>query len=208
MHSNVLEAKDYTSQRCLTLPTHVATQCPSGSLLTPITSVNTIQDEPLRKANPNFGKDAVQIRPQRISAKLRVGEEVRFKVQYQQAQDYPVDLYYLMDLSASMEDDKENLSRLASRLAMVMSNITDNFRLGFGSFVDKTAHPYINTSPGKIAKPCTLQSKKPCAPPYSFKHHLSLTSEHRLFEQEVIRAPVSGNLDTPEGWFGKTTWFL
>ena len=31
---------------------------------------------------------------------------------YEQAQDYPVDLYYLMDLSKSMEDDKEKLSAL------------------------------------------------------------------------------------------------
>lgn len=27
-------------------------------------------------------------------------------MQYAQAEDYPVDLYYLMDLSKSMEDDK------------------------------------------------------------------------------------------------------
>lgn len=140
---------DYTSQRCLTLPTHIMSQCPSGSLLTPTTSVDIELDEPLRRANIAIGRDAIQIRPQRLRAKLRVGEEIRFRVQYQQAQDYPIDLYYLMDLSASMEDDKEKLSRLASRLAKVMSNITDNFRLGFGSFVDKTAHPYINTSPGK-----------------------------------------------------------
>jgi integrin beta 1 len=45
-----------------------------------------------------------------------------------QAEDYPVDLYYLMDLSKSMEDDKEKLSALGDLLAETMQNITSNFR--------------------------------------------------------------------------------
>jgi hypothetical protein len=39
-----------------------------------------------------------------------------------------VDLYYLMDLSKSMEDDKEKLSALGDLLAETMQNITSNFR--------------------------------------------------------------------------------
>ena len=68
---------------------------------------------------------------------------------YEQAQDYPVDLYYLMDLSKSMEDDKEKLSALGDLLAATMQNITSNFRLGFGSFVDKVVMPYVSTVPRK-----------------------------------------------------------
>ena len=49
-------------------------------------------------------------------------------VYYEQAQDYPVDLYYLMDLSKSMEDDKEKLSALGDLLSATMQNITSNFR--------------------------------------------------------------------------------
>jgi len=70
-------------------------------------------------------------------------------VNYAQAEDYPVDLYYLMDLSNSMEDDKEKLSALGNLLAESMRNITSNFRLGFGSFVDKVVMPYVNTMPKK-----------------------------------------------------------
>lgn len=70
-------------------------------------------------------------------------------LQYAQAEDYPVDLYYLMDLSKSMEDDKEKLSGLGNLLAQTMQNITSNFRLGFGSFVDKTVMPYVSTVPKK-----------------------------------------------------------
>lgn len=68
---------------------------------------------------------------------------------YSQAVDYPVDLYYLMDLSKSMEDDKEKLSKLGDLLSDTMRNITSNFQLGFGSFVDKVLMPYVSTVPKK-----------------------------------------------------------
>ena len=70
-------------------------------------------------------------------------------LQYAQAEDYPVDLYYLMDLSKSMEDDKHKLSELGELLAARMQKITSNFRLGFGSFVDKVVMPYVSTVPAK-----------------------------------------------------------
>ena len=88
-----------------------------------------------------------------------------------------------MDLSKSMEDDKEKLSALGydtcllisyyifyqkillyilsrpivynkyinyrTLLAETMQNITSNFRLGFGSFVDKVVMPYVSTVPRK-----------------------------------------------------------
>lgn len=70
-------------------------------------------------------------------------------LKYARAEDYPVDLYYLMDLSKSMEDDKDKLSDLGDLLAESMQNITSNFRLGFGSFVDKIVMPYVSTVPKK-----------------------------------------------------------
>jgi hypothetical protein len=41
-----------------------------------------------------------------------------FDVKFKQAVDYPVDLYYLMDLSYSMKDDKEKLSQLGDLLGL------------------------------------------------------------------------------------------
>lgn len=78
-----------------------------------------------------------------------VDEKHSIDVRYSQAEDYPVDLYYLMDLSKSMEDDKEKLSHLGDLLSETMRNITSNFRLGFGSFVDKVLMPYVSTVPKK-----------------------------------------------------------
>lgn len=59
----------------------------------------------------------------------------------------PLDLYYLMDLSQSMEDDKKKLSLLGKELTKRMSKITKNFKLGFGSFVDKPIMPYAQAVP-------------------------------------------------------------
>ena len=57
-------------------------------------------------------KNTVQIYPQEVKVTLRPKNPARFKIQFRQAEDYPVDLYYLMDLSNSMKDDKEKLADL------------------------------------------------------------------------------------------------
>ncbi|RZF48143.1 hypothetical protein LSTR_LSTR012797, partial [Laodelphax striatellus] len=90
---------------------------------------------------------------------------------YEQAEDYPVDLYYLMDLSQSMKDDKDNLSKLGDQLASNMRGITSNFRLGFGSFVDKVVMPYVSTVPQNLIEPCSK-----CEAPYGFQNVMSLST--------------------------------
>lgn len=81
---------------------------------------------------------------------ITISDEVfKMDFDYSQAEDYPVDLYYLMDLSSSMLDDKEKLSKLGDLLATTMNKITTNFRLGFGSFVDKVLMPFTSTVPKK-----------------------------------------------------------
>lgn len=61
-----------------------------------------------------------------------------------------------------------------------MQSITKNFRLGFGSFVDKTVMPYVSTVPSKLAAPCDE-----CAAPYSYKHHLDLTTNTDQFSVSI-----------------------
>ncbi|RWS14876.1 integrin beta-PS-like protein [Dinothrombium tinctorium] len=124
--------------------------------------------------------DAVQIKPQRINLKLRPNSPRKFPVQFRQAVDYPVDLYYLMDLSKSMQDDKEKLALLGDLLASEMQRITSNFRLGFGSFVDKVAMPYVNMQPDKLLEPCTG-----CVKPYGFKNHMPLDTDTSRFKARL-----------------------
>ncbi|XP_018335576.1 integrin beta-PS isoform X1 [Agrilus planipennis] len=142
------------------------------------------------------GQEIISVSPQRISLKLRARQSFSLWMDYTQAEDYPVDLYYLMDLSNSMEDDKDKLSSLGNLLAESMRNITSNFRLGFGSFVDKVMMPYVSTVPKKLRQPC-----RNCEPPYGFRNHMTLSTNISQFSQMVKAAAVSGNLDGPEGGF-------
>ena len=58
----------------------------------------------------------VQITPQRVRMRLRRGQEARLKFRVAQAKQYPVDLYYLMDLSNSMSDDRKNIVKLGDQV--------------------------------------------------------------------------------------------
>lgn len=69
---------------------------------------------------------------------------------------------------------------------------------GFGSFVDKTVLPFVNTHPEKLKNPCPKKDEE-CQPPFAFKHILSLTDDAKKFESEVGKQFISGNLDAPEG---------
>jgi integrin beta 1 len=42
-----------------------------------------------------------------------------------------------MDLTYSMKDDKATLSQVGDSLSTALRNLTENYRLGFGSFADK-----------------------------------------------------------------------
>ncbi|RZC33867.1 integrin beta-PS, partial [Asbolus verrucosus] len=174
--------------------------CKSDLLENPKSSFEIVEDRPLTSVTGSV----VQIKPQKIKLSLRRGQEYTLRFQYAQAENYPVDLYYIMDLSASMEDHREKLAKLGDKLARTMINITKNFQLGFGSFVDKVDLPFVSTVPQKLQQPCTLKKNGKtvvCVSPYSFKNHMSLSKDYNKFSSEVFRAKVSGNLDAPEGGF-------
>lgn len=78
-----------------------------------------------------------------------------FSIQVRQVEDYPVDIYYLMDLSYSMKDDLGSIQNLGTQLASKMRELTSNLRIGFGAFVDKPASPYMYISPPEaLRNPC------------------------------------------------------
>ena len=62
----------------------------------------------------------------------------KFTVQFRQAENYPVDLYYVMDMSHSMNDDKERLALLGEllgecncyRLIIIIAMVSHIFYLG------------------------------------------------------------------------------
>uniref|UniRef100_A0A8R1DSK3 Integrin beta n=1 Tax=Caenorhabditis japonica TaxID=281687 RepID=A0A8R1DSK3_CAEJA len=172
--------------------------CPESYIEDPETKLDITGDNQLSdQGTVDKEEEAVQIKPQEMYVEIRPKSRVRFNVTYRQAVDYPVDLYYLMDLSYSMKDDKQKLSELGDLLAERMRTVTKNFRLGFGSFIDKKLMPFIDPRIEKQLSPCPT----PCAEPYGFKHQMSLTTNTAKFKAEVDKAEISGNLDAPEGGF-------
>ncbi|KAF2352631.1 Integrin beta subunit VWA domain [Trinorchestia longiramus] len=170
--------------------------CLPNSVVNPQNEHVVLENRPLteiEKGRP-IDEDIVQLAPQRMKLLLRKGVPYNITFRFRLATDYPVDLYYLMDLSKSMEDDKDNLARLGSSLAATMRNLTSKFKLGFGSYVDKVVMPFANVHPKRVSEPCSG-----CAQPYSYRNNLPLDSDDRKFTEYVRNTPISGNVDAPEG---------
>ncbi|CAM9102926.1 unnamed protein product, partial [Lampetra planeri] len=177
--------------------------CDTRSIEYPISSISVLQNRPLSsKGSGSTQYDVVQIMPQQISLRLRPGGQTWFGLQVRQVEDYPVDLYYLMDLSLSMKDDLDTIRNLGTKLAQEMGKLTSNFRLGFGSFVDKNMSPFSYTAPKYQENPCSGYKLFPnCVPTFGFRHILSLTDKVDRFNEEVQKQMVSRNRDAPEGGF-------
>jgi len=96
----------------------------------------------------------------------------------------PVDMYFLFDLSRTMEDTLKDLTNIARDLANKIAEITTDRSYGFGIFRDKPL------------------------PPFDIKHSYAHDFEHRMklspniddFINQVRNSDdIIGNIDNPEG---------
>ncbi|XP_041836443.1 integrin beta-6 [Melanotaenia boesemani] len=186
------------SERCDTADSLLEKGCARGHVEFPISKGHILQDRPLGKKTSNTNN--TQISPQKMSLKLRPGSEVTFQVKVQHTEDYPVDIYYLMDLSASMIDDLEMIKDLGSSLSKEMANLTSKFRMGFGSFVEKPVLPFIKITEEHLNNPCS-DAAITCQPTFGYKHVLSLTSKTDRFNKIITEQRVSANVDELECGF-------
>ncbi|KAL0962044.1 hypothetical protein UPYG_G00335010 [Umbra pygmaea] len=139
-----------------------------------------------------------QVSPAEMTVTLRPGAEASVIVAVKQLERYPVDLYYLVDVSTSMQENLDQLKKVGVALSHRMGEYSSDLRLGFGSFVDKPVSPYINVHPSKLINPCSYFEVK-CLPAHGFHHVLSMTSNMSEFTRVIKRQKISGNIDTPEG---------
>ncbi|KAF1521284.1 Integrin beta-4, partial [Eudyptes sclateri] len=144
----------------------------------------------------NTSLQRTQVSPQAMFMRLRAGEEMSFNMDVFQPSESPVDLYILMDFSYSMSDDLDNLKSMGQNLAEFLRNLTSNYTIGFGKFVDKVSSPQTDMRPEKLREPWNNADS-----PFSFKNVIRLTSNINYFSQELKKERISGNLDAPEGGF-------
>ena len=99
--------------------------------------------------------------------------------------DLPVDLYFVLDSSKSMITKTELLAGASEEIAVKIKKLTKDYRLGFGSFIEK---PRIPFTVGKTSKA------------YAFHHIMNLTQDSSKFEVEVedLTTKFQTNIDTPE----------
>ncbi|KAK3543273.1 hypothetical protein QTP70_014066 [Hemibagrus guttatus] len=194
---NFTKPGELEAVRCDTKQKLIEKGCPNDDIINPLSDLTKIQNKPLRNATEQT-KTPVQLQPQEIEVNLRPGHAYTFELKFKRAVGYPVDLYYLMDLSYSMGDDLNNVKNLGIKILEKLQSITGNARIGFGSFVDKTVLPFTDTAEEKLKKPCPASEVK-CQPAFGFQHVLSLTNDKEQYTTLVSQQNISGNLDIPEG---------
>ncbi|XP_028263462.1 integrin beta-4 isoform X2 [Parambassis ranga] len=149
-----------------------------------------------RKEEINTKIEKSQVTPQQMSMTFLPGEEKLVDVEVFSPTRGPLDLYILMDFSNSMADDLDNLKRMGKELASLVQNLSSDYTIGFGEFVDKVIEPQTDMRPIKLAQPWPNSD-----PPFSFKNVIKLTSDLDYFTRKLQGERISGNLDAPEGGF-------
>ncbi|EDW03625.1 GH10404 [Drosophila grimshawi] len=197
-HLNCAWCTDKTYQvrgRCFSRTTLLSFNCSEADIYENQPKQERLQERPLKDYETR-DEQAVQVTPQRVFLKLVKGNTQRVKLGYRVARNNPLDLYVLMDLTWTMRDDKDTLEQLGARLTQTLHNLTDNYRLGFGSFADKPAMPMI--MPQLRENPCAAERER-CEPTYGYRHQLELTDDIKAFSAAVAGSKITANLDNLEG---------
>ncbi|KAG7317257.1 hypothetical protein KOW79_019555 [Hemibagrus wyckioides] len=179
---------------------HISKRCDSAAQLMLKGCEEEFIENPGVKVEVNMTLSSSQVTPRDISIQLRPGSEASFIVEVKQLELYPVDLYYLVDVSASMQENLDRLKTVGVNLSHRMKEHSSDFQVGFGSFVDKPVSPYIDVHPSKIDNPCSDYDIN-CRPAHGFIHVLPITDNMTEFKHVIQQQRISGNMDTPEGGF-------
>ena len=99
--------------------------------------------------------------------------------------EIPVDLYFVLDSSKSMKSSTTLLADASKDITDKIQKLTDDYRLGFGSFIEKRKIPFTK---GKDSKA------------YAFHHIMSLTQNSTEFGEKVLKLTknLHENIDIPE----------
>lgn len=129
-------------------------------------------------------------------------QPTKIRFTYVPARNYPLDLYYLMDVSYTMAFDLDTLINVAEEMAQNMQKITKNFRLALGIYTDKTNVPFSYTTKYEYDEHCQSKDNSiSCSPSFDFKHKMNFTSNITEFTEQVklLKNQTTINIDEPEG---------
>ena len=143
------------------------------------------------------GSKGAPLKPRHAQFQASYGSTVTHKLEFTRPKNFDVDMFFVMDLSYSMKDDLDNLKQMSMQLTDKMETETEGseFKIGFGSFVDRPRWPFINPVNGE--NPCVNKGVT-CEPHFTYRTNAELTSDSHKFKDNLNRAAVSSNLDRPE----------
>ncbi|KAM9336995.1 integrin beta-4 [Symphorus nematophorus] len=181
----------FEGPRCDLYENIVAHGCSAAAIIRAKGSLTT---ERSKKIDVSLAQS--QVSPQRMSMSFLPGQERLVDVEVFSPTMGPLDLYILMDFSNSMADDLDNLKSMGNQLATFVGELSNDYTIGFGKFVDKVIEPQTDMRPSKLAEPWPNSD-----PPFSFQNVIKLTSNVNDFTSKLQKERISGNLDAPEGGF-------
>ena len=79
--------------------------------------------------------NSILIQPQSVHMNLRPGLVQDLSFSIGQSEEYPVDLYFLFDLSFSMNSSRTTLAEQGGAIIGNITQVTKDLQIGFGSFV-------------------------------------------------------------------------
>ena len=108
--------------------------------------------------------------------------------------DIPVDLYFILDFTKTMVQNGHigNLEKSADDISAKIGDLTQDFKIGFGSFSDKPTVPFSSK------KQANAKNERR---PYAFHNHMSLMKNATGKFKEEIKKKIENiqeNLDNPE----------
>ncbi|CAC5375973.1 ITGB1 [Mytilus coruscus] len=135
--------KNYNETRCAVEATLTSNGCSSSEIVRhPVSSIQNIKDTPLQDGGPN--KEPIQLQPQEVKIRLVPNEDFKWSFMYRVAENFPVDIYFLVDPSYTMRNLRTQLADLADDIGTSIGQLTNDYRFGYGTSMDKvTFYPTL-----------------------------------------------------------------
>ena len=106
--------------------------CPPDKIMNPKSST------PIRNGS------TLQLNPSKYEMSLRTQTVQNVSIRVTPQQDFPLDLYILMDVSNTMSVFLQLAQDAAGDILSAVKGLTSDSRLGFGTFVEKRVRPFID----------------------------------------------------------------
>ncbi|KAK5641772.1 hypothetical protein RI129_010319 [Pyrocoelia pectoralis] len=193
--------EDFKSDRCGPIETLKNRGCNEKNIMqsNEDSKILQVEDKDFRGVtNPDNIEDSIQLKPQKLSVQIKPKQPINFQFVYRPAEDYPLDLYYLMDLTETMDSDIATMATLGTELTKLLQKLSKNFRVAFGYYSDKVALPFSRMAPPSMENPCEHEGKT-CEKAFDFIHKLNFTSDIEKFVNTMNASKTTSNLDNLEG---------